>query len=338
MLKIDPLHRKEELMRAATKIVPLLLGLLTCCAAIPLAFGQAYPAKPIRIVMPFPAGGAGDATARALADRLTSKMAQSIILDPRPGGGTTISVQYVINQPPDGYTLVNLVNSAAIRSAMANAPFDVRKDLVGVVRWTKTPLYVAINPQTVPVTSIRELVAFAKANPGKVNIGTYGVGSLGHLAGELLAQTAGITVTHVNYNGSVGSLTALLRGDTHAAVDAFSSLSGHVGTGRLRLLSTTSGDRSPFTPDVPGMRESGFPNIDVYAYSLLAAPNGTPPDILAKLNVTVNEIIREPAFIAQLAKLGQQPGGGSVEATAEILRNEVALYHKIISDGKLQLD
>lgn len=313
------------------------VGLAACCLCSSITYGQSYPVRPVRIVMPFPAGGAGDAIARPMSDRLSAKLGQSVVLDPRPGGGTTISVQHVLGQPADGYTLVGIVNSAAIRSAAPNAPFDIRKDIVGIVQWTKSPLYFAVNPQTVPVTSINELVAFAKANPGKVNVSTYGVGSLAHLTSELLAQTAGISVVHIHYNGSVGSLTALLRGETHVAVDAFASLSGHVAAGKLRLLSTTSAERSPYTPDVPGMRESGFPNIDVNAYSLLAARAGTPPEIVSKLNAAVNEIIREPGYIAQLAKLGQQPGGGSVEYTADLIRKEVALYGKIISDGKLDL-
>ncbi|HXC40510.1 MAG TPA: tripartite tricarboxylate transporter substrate-binding protein [Burkholderiales bacterium] len=299
---------------------------------------QGYPDKPIRLVIPFPAGGGADATVRGLVETMGPKLGQKFIIDPRPGGGGVISIQHVMAQPPDGYTLVNLTNSGAVRSAMPNPPFDIRKDLAGVAPINWTPLYVAVNTAKVPSTTLKQLVEYARAHPGTLNFGSYGVGSLAHLMIEFLGQQTGIKVTHVPYNGEAANAAALVRGDSDAAIGSLVSLQPQVATGKIRLVSTTTAKRSPFAPDVPGMGESGIPDFDISTYSLLAAPAGTPREILQKVNEALNASLKEKSLAEYFAKLGAIPAGGTLEFTNDFLRKEVALYAKIITEGKLDLN
>lgn len=297
---------------------------------------QAWPSKPVRIILPFPAGSSTDTMMRVLSERIQERLGQPIVIDPRPGAGAVLATNYVKSQPADGYTLMATTSSQTITSAQSNPPFDIRKDMTHIIRTVGGPIFIAVNIQKLPnVKTLKDFIDYARANPGQVNFGSYGAASLGHLAVELFNQVAHIKTVHVPYKGSPANMAALANGDSHAAVDVMTFMQPHMAAGRVRPLAATTLDRSPMVPDVPGMREAGLPDYDVSFWQGIGGPAGLPRDIVDKVNATVNAALQDKAMVDYTEKTRTIRMGGTVDEINTIVNREVTMWAKVIKDANI---
>ncbi len=291
---------KPGLRRVATAFVAGLAGAF----AIGSAQAAAYPDKPVRIVVGFSAGGTTDVIARIMAKELTEALGQSFVVENKPGAGSNIATDQVKRATPDGYTLLFVaVTSAINQSLYKNVNFDLTRDFVPVALGAKVPNILVVNPQ-VPVKTVQELVAYAKANPGKLAFASSGSGTSIHMAGELFKMQTGIDVLHVPYKGSAPAVTDLLGGQVQFMFDNMPSAWPHAQNGKLRALAVTTLERSKSAPDVPTMAESGFPKFDVSSWFGLIAPAGTPPEVVEKLNAAMVKALDKPSVQNSFEKLG----------------------------------
>jgi tripartite-type tricarboxylate transporter receptor subunit TctC len=299
------------------------------------ARAQAYPGKPIKFVVSFPAGSAGELINRVLAEKMQVTLGQPIIVDPRPGGGTLIGTRYVIAQPPDGYTIFQYSSSMSIKSAVANPPFDARRDLTQIAGIVANPAILAVNKDKVPVNSVPELIAFAKAHPGQLNFSNFGVGTTGHLTAVLFAQVTGIKVVHVPYNGPTASVAALASGDSDLTFDGKFQLSSNPD--KIRMLAVSSAARSPVAPELPGMKEVGVP-VDLVTVLSVAGPAGLPRPIVNTLNAAVNSALKEKSVIDAFANMHLLASGGTPEEITDQVNREIETMAKIIRDADLKIE
>ena len=280
---------------------------LICAAAMlapALASAQAYPSKPVRIIVPFPAGGPSDLFGRALAHSMSASLGQPVIVENKSGAGGVIGVDTVAKAPPDGYLLVlNSSSTVAIAPfSWEKMPYDAKKDLAPITMVVKVPEVLVVHP-SVPVNTLAELIAYAKANPGKVNFGSAGGGTITHLAGELLKTETGINIVHVPYKGAAPAVQDLLAGQVQMGVFDVPVLLSHIKSGKLKALAVTSGARAQALPDVPTTAELGLPKVNSDNWYGLVAPAGTPADVLAKLNASATAALRSPEVLEQYAKV-----------------------------------
>jgi tripartite-type tricarboxylate transporter receptor subunit TctC len=273
------------------------LGLL---AALPLALpgsaaAQNYPNRPIRLIVPFPAGGPTDVVARILANGLSAKLKQSVVVENRPGGAAgTVGGRIVVSADPDGYTLlVTQVGSLTIAPSLYKLDYDTLRDLTPIAIIAVSPEILTINPE-LPVSSLAEFVAYAKANPGKLNFGSPGTGTLPHIIGEQLQLATGTKITHVPYRGAAPAVTDLLAGRVQLMIDSTSVLLTHIVSGKLRGLAITSEHRIPQLPNLPTFAEAGYPQLTESLWTGLLAPAGTPAATIATLNAAINEVLKTP--------------------------------------------
>jgi len=297
-----------------------------------LAGAQAYPAKPVRIVVPFVAGGATDVVARLLAQKLTDAWGQSVVVENRSGAGGNIGADVVAKSPPDGYTL--LMTSGSIVTAnqyiYKSMPFDAAKDLVAITNVASGPQVIVVNTN-VPAKDLRGLIAMAKAAPGKVNYGSAGVGTQTHLAFENFLYSAGADMTHVPYKGEAAVINDLMGGQIQAATPNLGAAMAYIKEGKLRALAVTSRERSPQLPDVPAASEiiPGFENAGWFG---LMAPAGTPRDILDKIYRDSAKILNSEEFRARLAQQGMAPVANSPADFAAAIRDESARWAKVVKE------
>jgi len=302
------------------------------------ALGQAYPNKPITIVVPFVAGGSTDVTARAIGQKLSAQLGQPIVVENKPGAGSTIGVAYVAKAPPDGYTLLFTTISMAINASLRpKLTYDSIKDLQPIVQISSLPLVLVINPSLPPKT-FQEFVAYAKANAGKLNYASSGSGTSPHLAGEMFKTMTGISMTHIPYKGNAPVLNDLLAGQVDVHFGLVPGMLPYIKSGKLRALAVTTKTRVASLPDVPTIMELGYPNYEINSWQGLFAPANTPPDIIAKLNETTNRILSDPEFRAVLAKEGSDPVGGSVSQFSAHVVSEVNKWAKVVKDSGAQAD
>lgn len=300
------------------------------------AFAQAYPSKPVRIVLPFPAGSSTDTMTRVLSERLQERLGQPMVVDPRPGAGAVVATNYVKSQPADGYTLMVSTSSQTITTAQANPPFDVRKDLTHIIRFIGGSVFIAVNTQKLPnVKTLKDFIDYAKANPGKVNFGSYGPASLGHLAVELFNQVAGVKTLHIPYKGSPANMAALAAGESDAGIDVMTFMLPHIASGRVRPIAASTLERSPAVPDVPGTREAGLPDFDVSFWQGFAGPPGLPRDIVNKLNQTINAALKDAQVLDYSKKVQNTLMGGTPEEITAIVNREVTTWAKVIKDANV---
>ena len=273
----------NTLRRSVVLLALLAVPLASLVGPAPAA-AQAFPNKPVRLVVPFPPGGPLDTVGRALAQKLTEAWGQSVIVDNRPGAGGNIGADLVAKAAPDGYTVVMgaLSTHAVNPSLYAKMPYDAVKDFAPITLVAITPNVLVVNP-SLPVNSVRELVAYAKANPGKLAFGSGSNGSAGHLAGELFKADTGTDLLHVPFKGAAPAMQALLSGDIQLMFDNLASASAQVKAGKLKALAVTTARRSPLAPDLPTMAESGVPGFDISTWFGLLAPAGTPPEIVGQV-------------------------------------------------------
>jgi tripartite-type tricarboxylate transporter receptor subunit TctC len=320
-------------------MLALLGTALLVLPAIANAQTPAYPTKPIRLVVPFPAGGATDIFAREVAKHLTETWGQSVVVDNRPGAGGNIGSELVAKAPPDGYTLeMGTVGTHAINASLySKMPYDHVKDFVPVILVAGVPNVLVVNP-SVPVNSVQELIAYAKANPGKLNFASSGSGTSIHLSGELFKVMAGVQMTHVPYKGSAPALQDLLGGQVQLMFDNLPPSLPQIKAGKLRALAVTSATRAPALPDTPTVAESGLPGFEASSWFGVLAPAGTSPAIVAKLNAEIAKWLASPEAKEKLAAVGANIGGGTPEDFARHIQSETAKWAKVVKESGAKVD
>jgi tripartite-type tricarboxylate transporter receptor subunit TctC len=310
---------------------------VAACAAPRSAFAQAYPSRPIRWVVPFPAGGTTDLIARIMSQWLAERLGQPVVVENRPGGGTNIAVQAVVNSAPDGHTLLFTVTTNTINPSLYKSPpFDFKRDIAPVAGLAELPLVMSVNPG-VPAKTVAEFVAHAKANPGKINVASFGVRTISHLSIELLKSSTGMDVVHVPYPGGVAMMADLIPGRIQAGVDALPNSLPHVRSGAIRALAVMSTTRTPKLPDVPTMGEA-VPGFDVSGWTGVGAPRGTPAEIIERLNREINAGLADPGIQSRFADVGAVPMRyTSAEASARIA-SDIEKWAKVIQAAGIKPD
>ena len=299
------------------------------------AGAQAFPTKPIRIVVPFGAGGVADLTARAVAQKLGEGMKASVIVENKPGAGGVVAGETVAKAAPDGHTLFLMSNGTAVSAGLFKSlPFDAQKDFapIATLGYFDIAVLAATNGKH---KSMKDLLAFAKANPGKLNIATINVGSTQHLAAELLKTSAGVDFQVVPFNGSPAVLTALRGGQVDACVEILAPMMGQISSKAVYPLAVMGAQRSPGLPDVPTVAESGVAGFDAASWHARAAPAKTPPEVVALLNREVNKALATPQLLNQLADLNVRPAGGTPEQLRDLLGNEIKRWSEVIARAKV---
>jgi len=302
------------------------------------AFSQDFPNRPIRIIVPTPAGGPVDVMARVLANALPAVIGQPVFVENKPGAGNTIGSRQAAAADPDGYTLMVSAASGLIMSPMIvkNAGCDA-SSFAPIALVAETPQVLVINPQ-VPFKSVAELVAYAKANPGKLNYSTGGIGTLPHLNAELFKAASGANILHVPYKGGGPSLMAVVAGEVQMTFDTVSTSLQLIEDGKLRALAIVGPKRAPELPDVPAMPEIGFPAVSSGAWTALLAPHDTPPAIIARLNAAANAALQGEVMKNALEKLGAQPRGGTPQDLADRIAREQTKWKPIVETLNLKID
>ncbi|HEV7800853.1 MAG TPA: tripartite tricarboxylate transporter substrate binding protein [Burkholderiales bacterium] len=294
------------------------------------ASAQSYPTKPVRLVVPFAAGGSTDIIARVLAQKLNEAWGQPVLVDNRAGGSTVIGTEVVAKSAPDGHTLlVTPAPFTIVPSLMQKLPYDPQKDFEPVTLINTTPLVVVVHPG-VPARSIKELAALAKAKPGTLNYGSSGSGGSNHLAGELFNAMAGVKMVHVPYKGNAPALTDLIGGHVDVVFNGLTSALPFIKSGKLRALGMTSLNRSAALPNVPTLDEAGLKGFQAVAWNGLTAPARTPKTVIDKINADVLKVIRSPELVDKLKAEGSDAVGNSPELYARFLREEIAKWGKVI--------
>jgi tripartite-type tricarboxylate transporter receptor subunit TctC len=302
--------------------------LLSCAAGVAKAD---YPDRPIRLIAPFPAGGLADVLARAVGDELSRSLGQPVIVENRTGAGGNIGAEAVAHSTPDGYTL--LMTSAGILTAnqflYATMPFDPEKDFVTVSNVADMPMMVVVGPR-VEAKTLKELVAFARANPGKLNFGSPGIGTTGHLGLAMFMHAAGIKLTHVPYRGAAPAITDLLAGQIDGVVDNPPTVLPHIEAGKLRALAVAAKQRMALLPDLPTAAEAGVANYEASSWFGVVAPAGTPPAIVERLHKDIAAALRKPALQERFAKSGARLLGNSPAEFAQQIVYDRKMWGEII--------
>ncbi len=313
-----------------------LLAFIALFAASAGAFAQAYPTKPIRIVVGFPPGGGNDIIARLVGAKMQETWGQSVVIDNKPGAASIIASEFVAKSAPDGYTLlVNATGGMSVNPVLyARLPYDPLKDFLPISMVGSFPLVLVVHP-SVPANSVQELVAYAKANPGKLN---YSAGSTAfQVASEMFKQMTGTDIKHIPYKGSVASISAVMAGDVQMTIVDTPPLVPQVKAGRVRALAVTSAKRSASMPEVPAMAEtvSGY---EMVLWIGVFAPAGTPGDVAAKLNAEVVRIVRLPDIREKLDGMGVEPIGNTSEQMVEWIRGEIAKFGPVVKAGNIRAE
>ncbi|MBI2294990.1 MAG: tripartite tricarboxylate transporter substrate binding protein [Betaproteobacteria bacterium] len=295
---------------------------------------QKYPTKSIRLIVPFVPGGGTDIVSRALAQKMSETLGQSVIVDNRPGAAGTIGAEIAVRSNPDGYTLIMVSTSYAGASALYQLPYDPVNDITPIIQVGQSAFVVVLNP-SVPIKSIKELVAYAKANPGKLNYGSTGTGGITHLATELFELTAGTKMTHVPYKGTGAALTDLLGGQIQLLFGSLPSTVPQVKAGLLRGLAVTTPKRVSALPDMPTVMEAGVPYELIIWYGIWG-PKGLPKDIVSLWNREANRIIRLPETRARYEKEGLEPAGGPSEQFREVIRKDIAKLREVVKKANVK--
>lgn len=316
----------------------LAAALCACLSFAAAAQADNYPSRSIRIVVPFPPGGATDAAARLIATKMSEKWGQPVVIDNRAGAGGNVGSDIVAKSAPDGYTLVmGVTGSHAINiSLYSKMPYDPVADFVAISQVAVVPNVVVVHP-SVPARTLAELVALAKREPGKLNYASLGNGTAAHLGMELLKSAAGIDITHVPYKGSAPAVTDLLAGQVQVMVDGLPSALQHVKAGKLRAIALTSLHRAPALPDLPTIAET-YPGFYADAWSGLFAPKGTPAAIVNQLSTEVQRILRLPDVREKLAALGAEPVGSTQAEFAAHVKREIDKWAQVVKTSGAKVD
>jgi tripartite-type tricarboxylate transporter receptor subunit TctC len=307
-----------------------LLAILLCVPALALA--QAYPSKPIRMIVPFPAGGPADIFGRGLANGMSSELGQTVLVENIGGVGGVLGVDRALKSAPDGYTLgFNSGSTLSIAPySHARLPYDVKKDVALITLVVRVPEVLVVHP-SLPVNSLSDLVSYAKANPGKISYGSAGAGSITHLAMELLKAEAKVDMLHVPYKGAAPAVNDLLGGQVVAGIFDVPVLLGHVRSGKLKALSITSATRAPTLPDVPTTAEGKLPNVTSDNWYGLVVPAATPADVQKRIHAAAVAALKSAAVAEQFAKVGGLASPGTPQEYAAFLATEQAKWSKVVA-------
>ncbi len=312
-------------------ILMLALGL----SITTLSVAQSYPAKSVRIIVPFAAGGNTDFTGRTIAAKLTEALGQQFLVDNRPGGSTNIGSDMIVKSPPDGYNILlggaaNAINVAAL----AKVPFDLQRDLTPIILCVKGANVLSIHP-SLPAKNLKELIALAKAKPGQLNYGTSGVASSNHMAAELFVSMAAIKLNHVPYKGNAPALTDLIGGHVEMIFSGVPALIPHIKSGRIRSVAIGSPKRFAAVPEVPTFDEQGLKGYEASTWFGFMAPAKTPRDIIVKLNSETGKVLASKEIRERYQTEGLEPQGGTPEAFAKFIGSEIALYTRVVKAANL---
>jgi len=341
-----PIRERYQTDAGGAKMMRALLAASLCASWALHGIGpahaqsQGYPNRPIRVVVPFPAGGPTDGTARIISDRLGAVLGQTIVVENRGGGaGGSIGAKFVATSDPDGYTILitpggSLTTGPAVHS---NIGYDPVKAFVPVAQLIDTPQVVVVH-ESVPVKTMAELVAYAKANPGKITWGSQGFGTAPHLLAELFKLDAGVNILHVPYRGTAPMLSAIVAGEVQMVADPMPTVLPHIQSGKLRPLAVTSGTRHPKLPDVPTVVEAGFPKLQATFWLGVVAPAGTPPDIINKLNAAFRESLAPAETRARLDALGADIKIGTPAEFEKLLADELAKWSAVAKAANIKVE
>jgi tripartite-type tricarboxylate transporter receptor subunit TctC len=304
-----------------------------------LAGAQNWPTKPVRLVVPFPAGGSTDILSRAISLKASEILGQQIVIDNRPGAGGTIGSDHVAKSAPDGYTLLMATGSTHSVNPVINPrlPYNVERDFAPVALVANTSSVMVV-PASLPVNNLAEFIALAKAKPGQLNFGSSGNGTNSHLTGEIFKAQAGVFITHIPYRGTGLVFTDMLSGQIQMLMDNFVTAQPHIRDGKLKVLGLTSLKRQPFLPDVPTFAEQGLKGFDVGNWFGIYAPRGTPPEIVQKINTAINQALQDPDLLRRLQNLGATPISGTPDYMGQVVAADTARWRKLIQDQKIKVD
>lgn len=304
-------------------------------SATAMAQAQSYPNRPIRIVVPYAAGGPVDVVARVIGERLESYFQQRILVDNRAGGNAAIGTEFVARSAPDGYTLLMGAPAHTANPSLMKLNFDTARDFLPISNVIEQPMVIAVHP-SVPANNLRELIDLLRANPDKYNFGTSGAGGPQHLMGEIFKSATSTRIVHIPYKGAAPAAQALLAGETQVSFGTPTNTMPHVRTGKLRALAVSAPRRSPFAPDVPTLGELGIPDVNYFSWTGLFAPAGTPAEVVNKLYEGIRRALAEPETADKLMKAGMQPVGSSPQEFARFIDLDIARSAKIVKDTGLQ--
>ena len=328
------MHRRQ----AFTVFASIVAGVAAAALGASPALAQTWPDKPIRFVMSAPAGSSIDVLGRTIADKLKDRLGQPVVVENKPAAGGTVAVGETAKAAPDGYTMVIGFNGPlSITPLLQKLPYDVQKELSPVITTTSQPNVLAVNAQ-LPIKDVKELVAYAKANPGKLNFASVGPGSSSHLNGELLKSLAGIDIVHIPFNGSPPAVTSTIQCETQMIFAVMQPLQPQIQAGKLRAIAVTSAKRFPLLPDLPTIAESGVPGYAASAWYGVVAPARVPRDIIQKLNREINALLKNPEFREGMLARGAVPMGGSSEEFAAFMRQEVSKYAALVKESGIKIE
>ena len=325
---------------------PATQRLFNLAAAVWIAFGmtqpvcaQAYPERAVRLIVPFPAGGTVDAVARGVAQKLSEALRQAVVVENRAGGAGSIGSEAVARAAPDGHVL--LMGTASTHGSnpvvQKALPYDALRDFAPVILVASTPYILVVHP-SVQASTVAEFVALARAQPGRLNYGSYGAGSSNHLATELFRALAGVDLVHVPYKGGAPAMADLLAGQVQMMFDVFTTSGPQVRSGKLRLLGVGAARRSTQAPDVPTLAEAGVPGFEAGTFFGLFAPAATPRQVVLRLNEETNRALLVPEMRERLLAAGAEPGGGSPEQLGQAVATEVAKWTRLVRERNLRFD
>jgi tripartite-type tricarboxylate transporter receptor subunit TctC len=302
------------------------------------ACAQSYPVRPVRVIVPFPAGGSNDIIARVLAQQMSESLRQQFVVDNRAGAGGNIGTDLVAKAAPDGYTVLSGgMGSLVMNPAITKVPYDALRDFSPITLIARAPNVLVTHP-SLPVHSVKDLIALARARPGQLNYGSGGVGSTPHLSGALFAAMAGITLNHVAYKGSAPAITDLIAGQVQLSFGGIPAVLPHVNQGRLRAIAVTGLTRSAQLPPIPTVSESGVKGYEVNPWYGMLAPAGTPRDIVDILHAQCQKILRSSAMKEHLTRQGADPDGAPPAAFADVLRADIARWSKFIKQNRIEAE
>jgi tripartite-type tricarboxylate transporter receptor subunit TctC len=314
------------------------LFVVLCLAAGSGAWAQGYPSKPVHIIVPYGVGGPADIYARFLGSKLQEALGQPFVIEDRPGAGSIVGTDAVAKAPPDGYTLLMMSNTHTVNETLIpKKPFDLMKDLAPITGVNYSDLLMVIHP-SVPANNLKEFIAYAKANPGKLNYASSGNGTPYHMAGELFKAMAGVDLVHIPHKGSDQARAAILGGQVQMMFDAVPTMAANAKAGKVKALATSGSKRSPVTPEIPTLAEAGLPGYESGIWLGMMAPAGTPRPVLEQLNAAVNKIVNADDVKTAWAKQGAYPMGMSIEQFDKFLRDEIIKWAKVVKVSGAKAD
>ena len=313
-----------------------LFAFLALAACAPLCLAQSWPARPVKMVVPFPAGGPTDVMTRVLAEKLTTALGQPVVVENKPGAGGTIGADFVAKSAPDGYTLVMATGSThSVAPYLTKVPYDPQRDFTPIVYVGYATNLLVVSP-VIGINSVRELIDYAKKHPGQLNYSTSGIGSVAHLTSEMFAAMAGIKLTHVPYKGTQLSIPDLMSGQIAMLFDNVMTAKPHVDGKRLKGIGISSLQRSALMPEVPTISESGLAGFDSWNWFGVFGPAGTPRGVVERVNNEMNRIVTDPAVRERFAQLGFETTGGTPAEFAVVVQAEAQKWSKVIRDANVK--